>query len=89
MEYFIKTFGRTVRNCWEMPALQDYREPVMTYGELAEEIEKIHIYFRAAGLKSGQDCHKCQEFGQMGPDIHGCRLRRICRRGIAERLYAA
>ena len=53
MEYFIKTFGRTVRNCWEMPALQDYREPVMTYGELAEEIEKIHIYFRAAGLKSG------------------------------------
>lgn len=54
MEYFIKTFERSVRECWEMPALQDFREPVVTYGELAEEIEKIHIYFKAAGLKPGE-----------------------------------
>ena len=53
MYYFIETFENTVKNCWDMPALNDYRSEVITYGELAARIEKMHLIWKAAGLKSG------------------------------------
>ena len=53
MKYFIETFEETVKSCWDMPALNDYRSDVITYGELAARIEKMHLVWRAAGLKSG------------------------------------
>jgi long-chain acyl-CoA synthetase len=53
MYYFIETFENTVKNCWNMPALNDYRSEVITYGELAARIEKMHLVWKAAGLKSG------------------------------------
>ena len=53
MEYFIRTFENTVRRCWDKPALDEYRTSSETYGQLAADIEAIHIYFKAAGLKPG------------------------------------
>lgn len=53
MEYFVKTFENTVRRCWNSPALDEYRTSSETYGQLASDIEKIHSYFEAAGLKRG------------------------------------
>ena len=53
MEYFIKTFEDTVRRCWDKPALDEYRTSSETYGQVAADIEAIHIYFEAAGLKPG------------------------------------
>ena len=53
MEYFVKTFENTVRRCWNSPALDEYRTSSETYGQLASDIEKIHTYFEAAGLKRG------------------------------------
>lgn len=54
MEYFIKTFEDTVRRCWDKPALDEYRTSSETYGQVAADIEAIHIYFEAAGLKPGE-----------------------------------
>lgn len=53
MEYFIKTFERTLHKCWEKPALDEYKSSSETYGRLAVDIETIHLYFKAAGLQYG------------------------------------
>lgn len=53
MEYFIKTFSDTVRRCWDKPALTEYRASDETYGQLAADIETVHLYFKAAGLRYG------------------------------------
>lgn len=53
MEYFVKTFEKTLHRCWEKPALDEYRSSSETYGKLAVDIETIQLYFKAAGLKYG------------------------------------
>ncbi len=53
MQYFIETFEESVKSCWNMPALNDYRNDAITYGELAARIEKMHLVWKAAGLKCG------------------------------------
>lgn len=53
MEYFIRTFENTLHNCWDKPALDEYKTSSITYGQLAADIETIHLYFKAAGLEYG------------------------------------
>ncbi|MGM9738768.1 MAG: AMP-binding protein [Candidatus Cryptobacteroides sp.] len=53
MEYFIKTFEKTVKRCWDNPALDEFRTSSATYGQLAADIEKIHLSMKAAGLNPG------------------------------------
>lgn len=53
MEYFIKTFERSLKKNWDNPAITEFRSSTITYAELAEQIETIHLYFRKAGLKIG------------------------------------
>ncbi len=53
MQYFIKTFEESVKNCWHSPALNDYKSETITYGELAKKIETMHLVWKAAGLKEG------------------------------------
>lgn len=53
MEYFIRTFENTLRNCWDKPALDEYKTSSITYGQLAADIETNHLYFKAAGLEYG------------------------------------
>ena len=42
-----------MKNCWERPALTDYRSDAITYGELAKRIEMFHLVWKKAGLNSG------------------------------------
>ena len=48
---FILTFEKSVRECWNKPALDDYRVSSITYGELAREIETNVLLWKAAGLR--------------------------------------
>ena len=49
---FVKLFERTFRDHWEMPAVTDYGTNVnLTYGQLAINIEKLHILFKETGIK--------------------------------------
>lgn len=50
---FIKKFEKTVKKHWNEPAVKDYQQEGVTYGELAAEIETNHILWCAAGLKKG------------------------------------
>lgn len=50
---FIHTFEQSVKECWSKPALDDYNTSSVTYGELASELEKMVLVWKAAGLKPG------------------------------------
>jgi len=53
MDYFIKTFENSIKECWDKPALDDYKVSSLTYGELAAEIEAMHLVWKKAGLAVG------------------------------------
>lgn len=50
---FILTFENSVKECWDKPALDDYNSSSVTYGELAADIERLVLCWKAAGLKKG------------------------------------
>lgn len=50
---FVLRFEQTVKECWDNPALNDYKGPVKTFGQLAEDIEKMNLLWKAAGLVKG------------------------------------
>lgn len=50
---FIKKFENTVKKHWNEPAVADYQQAGVTYGEMAAEIETNHLMWSAAGLKRG------------------------------------
>lgn len=50
---FILTFENSVKECWNKQALDDYNSCSVTYSELAADIEKLVLCWKAAGLKKG------------------------------------
>lgn len=53
-ENFVKIYSESFRNNWELPALRDYfKDESFTYGEMAREIAKLHIFFEESGIKRG------------------------------------
>ncbi len=53
-ENLLQLYASSFRDNWELPALSDYfGGRTMTYGELAQKIAHIHIFFREAGIKRG------------------------------------
>ena len=49
---FVKMYERSFRENWELEALTDYGTDVtLTYGQLAINIEKLHILFKECGVK--------------------------------------
>ena len=50
---FVKMYERSFREHWNMPAVSDYGTDVtLTYGQLAINIEKLHILFKECGIKT-------------------------------------
>lgn len=41
-----------IRN-WDRPALSNYKGEDFTYGQIAEKIEKMHLFFKGIGIKPG------------------------------------
>ena len=49
---FVKLYERSFKDNWELPAVSDYGTDVtLTYGQLAINIEKLHILFKECGIK--------------------------------------
>ncbi len=48
----VKMYERSFKENWELPAVTDYGTDVtLTYGQLAINIEKLHILFKECGIK--------------------------------------
>ncbi|MFH0841603.1 MAG: AMP-binding protein [Bacteroidota bacterium] len=44
---------QSIKQNWTIEALSNYREPGLTYKQIAEQIVKFHIFFRETGVKEG------------------------------------
>ena len=51
---FLLRFEESVKQCWDKPAVSDFRKSCTTYGEFAKEIETNVLLWKAAGLKPGR-----------------------------------
>ncbi|WP_321518467.1 long-chain fatty acid--CoA ligase [uncultured Bacteroides sp.] len=53
-ENFIKLYENSFKENWELPCFTDYGEnTTYTYGEVAEEIAKLHLLFHHCSLRRG------------------------------------
>ena len=60
IDNFIKLYEKSFTENWELPALSDYsRGNTQTYGEMAEEIAKVHMLFESLGIKPGDKIALC------------------------------
>lgn len=51
-ENFVRMFEDSFRSNWDLPAFSDYgTTKTLTYGQVAEEVEKLHLIFAACGVK--------------------------------------
>ena len=53
MKHFLYHINESIKKHWDMPALTNFGAQTYTYGQLAEGIEKYHIFFEEAGVKKG------------------------------------
>ena len=53
IDNFIKLFENATRECWDRPALSDFRKSTITYRELAERVYTLDLIWKKAGLKPG------------------------------------
>lgn len=53
-ENTIKIFSRSFKENWDLPAVTDYNtKSTLTYGEFAQLIAKIHLFYKEIGVKRG------------------------------------
>ena len=50
---FLALIEKSIKNHWNAPAFSDYEGDTFLYGEMAKEIEKLHIIFRESGIQKG------------------------------------
>lgn len=53
IDNYIRLFEDAVKDCWDRPALSDFRKSTITYRELAERIDTLDTIWKKAGLKTG------------------------------------
>jgi len=50
----LKIYEKSFRDNWELPALTEYgSDEVLSYGEMARRIARIHLFYRQIGLRPG------------------------------------
>ena len=59
MKHYFTRFEEAVKANWERPALGNFRGEVFTFGELATQIAKFHVFLDAIGLKKGDKVALC------------------------------
>ncbi len=59
MEHYFARLQNAIRLYWDKPAVCNYRGETFTYGQLATQIERFHIFFEACGLKEGDRIAIC------------------------------
>lgn len=50
---FLGIIEQSIRNNWELPAMTDYQGKTFYYKDFAQEIDKLHEFMKAAGIKKG------------------------------------
>lgn len=56
---FLGLIEQSIRNHWEMPAITDFHGKTFYYKDFACEIDRLHDYFKAAGIQRGDKISIC------------------------------
>ena len=59
MKHYFTRLEEAIRTGWDRPALGNYRGELFTFGQLATQIAKFHIFFEAIGLEKGDKVAIC------------------------------
>lgn len=59
MEHYFSRLQNAIRLYWEKPAVGNYKGETFSYGQLATQIERFHIFFEACGIKKGERIAIC------------------------------
>ncbi|MGN1233292.1 MAG: AMP-binding protein [Candidatus Cryptobacteroides sp.] len=59
MEHYFSRLQNATRLYWDKPAIRNFRGETFTYGQMATQIERFHIFFDACGLKKGDKIAIC------------------------------
>ena len=59
MKHYLKRLEEAIKNNWQRPALGNYRGELFTFGELATNIARFHVFFKAIGLEKGINVALC------------------------------
>lgn len=51
---FVEFFEKSIKNNWDLPALSNYREEPLTYGQVGKMIKKMHRAYAACEITDGQ-----------------------------------
>lgn len=58
MHYFTR-LENTIKANWDGIALANFKGEAFTFGELAKQIARFHVFFEAAGFKKGDKVALC------------------------------
>ncbi len=59
MKHYFTRLEEAIKTGWERPALGNFRGELFTFGQLATQIAKFHLFFEAIGLKKGDKVALC------------------------------
>ena len=59
MKHYFSRLEEAIKASWDRPALGNFRGEVFTFGELAIQIAKFHVFFESIGLKKGDKVALC------------------------------
>lgn len=59
MKHYLKRLEESIKANWNSPALGNYGGETFTFGEVAAQLEKLHLFFEAAGVRKGDKIALC------------------------------
>ncbi len=59
MKHYLTRLEEAIKNNWSRPALGNYRGELFTFADLATNIAKFHVFFKAVGLEKGDKVALC------------------------------
>jgi long-chain acyl-CoA synthetase len=46
MKHYLKRLENSIKSYWDNPALGNYGGETFTFGQIAAQIEKLHLFFK-------------------------------------------
>ncbi len=59
MKHYLTRLEESVKNYWTRPALGNYKGETFTFGDVATQCAKLHLFFEKAGIAKGEKMALC------------------------------
>ncbi len=59
MKHYLQRLEESIKKYWDRPALGNYKGETFTFGDVACQSAKLHLFFRAAGVAKGEKIALC------------------------------